>query len=235
MLRVDAKKKNSTVAQQTSLQECRTGLLKTIQKLASPSEETPLVIQLDVHRCSRMMTRRGLSHIWSNQTSRRAGIQVLPDGSVPLRPVQGSCLISQFAPKKGMINRESHQSAYTRKAVELVATPGYYQCILQEQDISVEQAPAEQRRYDRPLTNITPDDVVSFFASQEVTLAQVNDAWEFAVNWIQDAVTNPAECAELLENIDDVVDFNGYEPPSIHPHLERDWWRPPGYIAPNSP
>lgn len=157
------------------------------------------------------------------------------DGSIPLHPVRGSHLISQFAPKKGTIDHNSHRSAYTRKAIELVAMPGYYQHILQEQGILVEPTPSEQCRYDRPLTNITSTEVASFFASQGVMLAQVNDTWEFAVNWIQDVISNPAERDELLNNIDSVVDFNGVEPPSSHPHPEQDWWRPLGYVAPELP
>ena len=116
-----------------------------------------------------------------------------------------------------------------------MARPGAYSHYLTKLGIMVEPPPAELSRYNQPLANITLGDVASFWASQGVTIAQVQDAWVFAYNWICDIITNSEERNELLKDIEAIIDRNNGEPPSINPNPESDWWRPPGYINPNQP
>ena len=194
------------------------------------SSNRPPTMQDDDQTWARFFNR-----VWSNPASRRAGILVETDGSVSLRHVRGSRLISQFTPRRGAIDQEQNRSAYTRTAMELVAMPGSYRHILQTQGILVAQPPVEPRRYDRPLANISVGDVASFFASQGITLAQVDDAWAFALLWLRETVRDPAEAEELFEEIDSVIMYNNVEPPSINTNPEDDWWRPPGYTAPQLP
>jgi hypothetical protein len=53
------------------------------------------------------------SRVWPNLSSRRAGLRVEDDGSVSLRPIRGSRLISKFTPRKGEGDQAQHRSAYT--------------------------------------------------------------------------------------------------------------------------
>ena len=75
-------------------------------------------------------------------------------------------------------------------------------------------------RDDQPLANITMSDVTLFFALQGVTLAQVNDTWEFAVLWVRDAITNTTEHEEILDNINSVVMLDNMSHPPSTPILK---------------
>jgi hypothetical protein len=113
----------------------------------------------------------------------------------------------------------------------------------------IADGPPKPKLYDRPLKNLTVQDVAAFYAANGVTIAMADDVYYFALQWLKDAITfcpSQAEsltsiltaCQEAMSNLDldCSIPMSMHSPPSrwdpsMLPHMESE----PSQAGPSKP
>jgi hypothetical protein len=173
--------------------------------------------------------------IHQNPQATRHGIVVSNDRRVSLRCLRGKLLVSQRAPSTSVNpSAERNRSRFLLVAAELFARPRRYAELIHIHGWAINPAPASPTRYPGSLDNLVVDDLARFFASEGITLAQADDAWAFAMQWLRDALASRGtQASTILDILHDV----GTPDPATVPSLVPEWWEPPraaGAPAPTS-
>jgi hypothetical protein len=111
------------------------------------------------------------------------GVHKRSDGAFNMRSIRGRILITSRRPDIPNGAIPLHAARYMILAAEVVARPGYYRSLVESGQITVSSVvspPTPLPEY----MNITTVDVAREFASQGLTIEDVEDAALFAATWI---------------------------------------------------
>jgi hypothetical protein len=93
----------------------------------------------------------------------------------------------------------------------LLAYPYQYKDIVLQLGLIIADGPLKLKLFDRPLKNLTVQDVTALYAANGITFAMANDAYSYALQWLKDfIVCHPSQVAPittLLEASQEAVEY----------------------------
>lgn len=153
-------------------------------------------------------------------TQQRSGIPLNEDGTLNMRFVRGSLVVSRRAPRTNDPNPRL-RSIFQLRAAQLLSVPHRYRLLREQMQLALVLEPAA-RPYTGLLDNLSEADVVRHFAATGVDERDADDAWLYARQWLMDrraltqqSIFEPQEIDESITRMNQAVAEHG-EPAGRH-------------------